>query len=84
MADIDTQELNGECQYERDLAIEARDRLRALLNATPFELEAKFGRDRDRYWRLLRIVIVDGHSVGDTLVSEGLARRWTGRRESWC
>ena len=25
-----------------------------------------------------------GEKVGDQLVSEGLARTWTGRREPWC
>jgi endonuclease YncB( thermonuclease family) len=26
----------------------------------------------------------DGRSLGDQLVSEGLARTWSGRREPWC
>ena len=42
------------------------------------------GRDRDRYGRRLRIVAVDGVSVGETLVGEGLARWYAGGRRSWC
>lgn len=84
IADIDTPELNGECEAERRLAIRARDRLLVLLNAGPFDLRPIPGRDRDQYGRLLRIVVRNGHSIGDQLVAEGLARTWTGRREPWC
>ena len=30
------------------------------------------------------IVTRDGHSIGDQMVAEGLARTWSGRREPWC
>jgi micrococcal nuclease len=84
IADIDTPELNGPCQAERELAIRSRNRLLVLLNEGTFELRPFPGRDRDRYDRLLRIVVRDGRSVGDMLVSENLARTWSGRREPWC
>ena len=32
----------------------------------------------------LRIVLVNGESVGDTLVSEGLARYYGNGRRPWC
>ena len=35
-----------------------------------------FGRDEDRYGRKLRVVVRNGRSLGDQLVSEGLARTW--------
>ena len=41
-------------------------------------------RDTDRYGRKLRVVERDGVSLGETLVAEGLARRWEGRRRPWC
>jgi endonuclease YncB( thermonuclease family) len=41
-------------------------------------------RDADRYGRKLRVVTRNGRSLGDILVAEGLARRWDGRRRSWC
>ena len=39
---------------------------------------------KDRYGRKLRIVEVNGVSVGDTLVREGLARWYEGGRRPWC
>ena len=41
-------------------------------------------RDEDVYGRKLREVAVDGSDVGDTLISEGLARACGGGRRSWC
>jgi endonuclease YncB( thermonuclease family) len=83
IADIDTPELRGRCPEEVRLARAATTRLESLLAAGPFDLE-RLGRDEDRYGRKLRVVVRGGRSLGDTLVSEGLARTWTGRREPWC
>ncbi|MFN2100893.1 thermonuclease family protein [Altererythrobacter sp. MF3-039] len=80
LADIDAPEINGDCPYERDLALAARDRLSQLLSG-PITL---YRQGKDRYGRTLAVVVVDGYSVGDQLVAEGLARTWTGRREPWC
>lgn len=85
IADIDTPEISEpKCDWKYDRGIEARDRLVALLNEGPFDLSPIGARDTDQYGRKLRVVIRDGYSVGDQLVSEGLARTWTGRREPWC
>jgi endonuclease YncB( thermonuclease family) len=54
-----------------------------LINAGPIELVRR-GRDEDRYGRKLRVIARHGRSLSDTLVAEGLARRWDGRRRSWC
>lgn len=84
IADIDAPETHPpRCAEEADLGERATLRLQALLNAGPVTLAAA-DRDTDRYGRLLRIVERDGRSLGDQLVSEGLARRWTGRRRPWC
>jgi endonuclease YncB( thermonuclease family) len=69
---------------ELALGKQATDRLLALINDGPFELHAWPGRDEDRYGRKLRVLVRDGRSLGDVLVSEGLARTWSGRREPWC
>jgi len=85
IADIDTPELRGQCQFEIALARRATRRMEALLAQGPFELErVPGGRDEDRYGRKLRIVTRGGRSLGDQLVAEGLARTWSGRREPWC
>lgn len=84
IADIDTPELKGRCEWEIDKAEEARNRLAVLLSDGPFDLSPIGDRDEDQYGRKLRIVIRNGSSIGDQLVSEGLARTWAGRREPWC
>ena len=85
IADIDTPEISEpQCASEYERGIEARDRLVVLLNEGPFELEPVGNRDEDQYARKLRVAVRGGQSIGDRLVSEGLARTWTGRREPWC
>jgi len=85
VADIDTPEITSpSCDAEYLLGIRARDRLAELLNGGSFELRRVGSRDADRYGRKLRVVVRGGQSLGDRLVAEGLARTWTGRKESWC
>lgn len=85
IADIDTPEISSpQCDGEYERGIRARDRLVVLLNGGEFELRSIGNRDEDRYGRKLRVIIRSGRSLGDQLVSENLARTWTGRRESWC
>lgn len=85
VADIDAPEVSEpKCASELALGNRATERLIELVNQGSFELQAWAGRDKDRYGRALRVLVRDGHSLGDILVSEGLARTWTGRREPWC
>jgi len=84
IADIDAPEIQGQCPSERALAIRARDRLAVLLREGEVEYVRVGNRERDRYGRLLRVVVRNGRSIGDQLVAEGLARTWSGRREPWC
>lgn len=85
IADIDAPEISEpKCASELALGNRATKRLIELVNQGPFEIRAWPGRDRDRYGRALRVLVRNGHSLGDILVSEGLARTWTGRRELWC
>lgn len=84
ISDIDAPETSPpRCALEADLGDRATTRLSELLSAGPFEL-VRFDRDTDRYGRKLRVAMRDGRSLGDVLVSEGLARTWTGRRQPWC
>ncbi len=85
VADIDAPEVSEpKCASELALGSRATERLIELVNQGPFELQAWPGRDKDRYGRALRVLVRHGRSLGDVLVSEGLARTWTGRREPWC
>ena len=84
IADIDAPEVTTpRCQREAELGEAATRRLRALLNAAPFTLVTG-ARDQDQYGRKLRVVSRGGRSIGETLVDEGLARRWNGPRRNWC
>ncbi len=85
VADIDAPEISTpKCASELALGDKATERLIELVNEGPFQLQAWPGRDTDRYGRKLRVLVRDGRSLGDRLVSEGLARTWSGRREPWC
>ena len=84
IADINTPETHQPgCAAERALGQRASRRLTQLLNAGAFTL-LRDGRDEDRYRRKLRVVARGGRSLGEVLVSEGLAERWTGKRRDWC
>lgn len=85
VSDIDTPEISQPgCAAEKELGLQATQRLIVLLNLGPFELRQNGGNDEDQYGRKLRIIVRDGVSLGDQLVSEGLARSWTGQRQPWC
>lgn len=84
VADIDTPEVRDyQCAAEKALGDRATRKLLEVVNAGPFEV-AGYARDEDMYGRKLRILKRDGVSLGETLVAEGLARRWDGSRHSWC
>lgn len=80
IANIDTPEIHGQCDRERDLARQARERLAALMDGTI----ALHRQGRDRYGRVLARVTAQGRDVGAVLIAEGLAREWKGRRLPWC
>lgn len=84
VADIDAPETHEpRCPSEKELGDRATLRLQQLVNSGAVTLQP-IDRDEDNYGRKLRIVLVDGASVGDALVSEGLARWYAGGRRPWC
>ena len=84
VADIDAPETHEpRCASEKTLGDRATVRLQQLVNGGQVSLQS-IDRDTDRYGRKLRLVMVDGESVGDTLVSEGLARWYAGGKRPWC
>lgn len=85
ISDIDTPEVfSPKCRYEADLGRKATQRMQVLLNEGPVTLMRNGSRDVDRYGRKLLVVMRSEQSLGDILVTEGLARRWDGARRSWC
>jgi endonuclease YncB( thermonuclease family) len=84
LADIDAPETHDpRCRSEKALGDRATLRLQQLLNQGTITLQ-RIDRNRDRYGRLLRLVLVNGESVGDVLVGESLARWYAGHRRAWC
>ena len=73
----------GRIEMALALGDRAAERLQELLKGGAVTLTS-IDRDEDVYGRKLREVAVDGSDVGDTLISEGLARAYLGGRRSWC
>eukprot|EP01100_Stratorugosa_tubuloviscum_P012515 TRINITY_DN596_c1_g2_i1.p1 TRINITY_DN596_c1_g2~~TRINITY_DN596_c1_g2_i1.p1 ORF type:complete len:146 (-),score=42.95 TRINITY_DN596_c1_g2_i1:123-560(-) len=81
---IDTPEIQGSCAKERQLAISARDFLvRRSVNATSVELR---NLQRDKYFRLLADMFVNGRNMSRALITEGLAVAYDGgtKTKNWC
>ena len=83
MLGVDTPEMRGKCQSEKLAARRAKQHTVALLrSAKVIELT---NMQRGKYFRILANVIIDGKSLGDSLVSNGLARIYDGgKRGGWC
>lgn len=80
---IDTPEIHGKCEYEKQLAVVAKqvltDTLAGAQQVTLHNME------RDKYFRVLADVKADGASVAVKLVNMNLARPYSGgKKESWC
>ena len=71
---IDTPESKKPGMCVQPFAMEAAQRNDELVRAGNITLEMEKGNDRDSYGRLLAYVYVDGVSVQETLLKEGLAR----------
>ena len=80
---VDTPEIRGKCQYEKDLALKARDFVRGrLANATDIKLT---NLQRGKYFRVVANVVVDGVSLEQELLDNELAYSYDGGKKlSWC
>ena len=80
---VDTPEIRGKCQYEKDLALKARDFVRnKLANAKEIKLTKL---QRGKYFRVVANVMVDGVSLEQELLENELAYKYTGgKKSSWC
>jgi endonuclease YncB( thermonuclease family) len=82
---IDTPEMRGHCEREKELARRAKLRLKGLLDGVDVRIVAE-GTDRTPSRRpLVNIYLPDGREVGQTLLAEGVAKEWRpDRRIDWC
>ena len=80
---VDTPEIQGKCQYEKDLALKARDFVRnKLANAKEIKLT---NLQRGKYFRVVANVLLDGVSLEQELLENKLAYKYTGgKKSSWC
>lgn len=76
--------MEGRCDSERRLARQAKAATQAALDRAGSVTLQPYGRSQDRHGRALAYVIVDNRDFGELLIAQGLARSWTGRRQSWC
>jgi len=80
---IDAAEMRGKCQKEKDMARAAKQATVAMLReAKKIELR---NMKRGKYFRIIADVYVDGKNLGEVLVNQGMARKYSGgKREGWC
>ncbi len=80
---VDTPEIQGKCQQEKDLALEARDFVRnKLANAKEIKLTKL---QRGKYFRVVADVMIDGISLEKELLENELAYNYSGgKKSSWC
>lgn len=80
---IDAPEMQGKCDKEKELAKKAKQTTVAILRAGK-KVELR-NLQRDKYFRLLADVYVDGKNLGKTLQKAGLAYAYQGgTKKSWC
>jgi len=80
---VDAPEIRGKCQAEIVRARQAKEfTVEQLRSAKHIELR---NLGRDKYFRILADVFIDGRSLAQQLVDRDLARVYDGgRKESWC
>lgn len=82
---IDTPEIKGKLPCEKDTARIAKKLIENILkNAKRIDLE---NIDKDKYFRILADVIVDGKSLKDVLLKNNLAYDYEGKTKeklNWC
>ncbi|SEH04388.1 thermonuclease family protein [Candidatus Venteria ishoeyi] len=85
LADIDTPEIKGQCDAEKNAAYAARDRLSELLHGA-LNVELR-NMSQGTYFRVIAEVYVDGVAVAQTLIDEGHAVAYDGGSRDkmyWC
>ena len=82
VAGVDTPEIRGKCQREKDLAIRARDFVRAAVGTRVQLTDVRLGKYAGR---VVADVWVNEQKLSDLLIAENLGRPYDGgRREGWC
>jgi micrococcal nuclease len=81
---IDTPELKGKCEAEREAAAKAKARLTQLVGDGEVKL-AEVGYDKFGGRVLARVSDSKGRDLAQALIADGLARAYDGKsRRAWC
>ncbi len=82
LSGVDTPEINGECQAEKDLAVQARDFVRAQVGDTVQLRNIRFS---EYAGRVVADVWIGDHDLAALIIAAGLGREYHGgAREGWC
>lgn len=83
LAGIDTPEMKGKCDQEKMLALQAKSFLTERLErAQTIDIELIA---RDKYFRVLSLIVADGVDLADEMVKAGLANAYHGgTKQRWC
>ena len=80
---IDTPEIRGLCDAEKELAKQARDYVRATVGEHVQLTNITLGKYAGRI--IADVLLADGRSLAALLITEGLGREYDGgQRERWC
>ena len=85
LRNVDTPEMNGDCEYERARAVAARDRLAEIIPVGS-TVELSNVKD-DKYLGRIDANVKNaaGDDVGEVLIREKFGRKYSGgRRKPWC
>ncbi|NRA69371.1 MAG: thermonuclease family protein [Gammaproteobacteria bacterium] len=81
LAHIDAPEIEGKCEYEKELAEQARDYTQAFVKYDNITIKVI---GTGRYGRPIIEVRSSQGYLNQLLVDNGLARKYNGKRRSWC
>jgi len=81
---VDTPEIRGKCDAEKEKAIEAREYVKGLILGEVVLLEnIKHGKYAGRV--VAEVILDGGENLADKIISQGLGREYHGgKREGWC
>ena len=81
---VDTPEIRGKCDAEKQKAIEAREFVKGLILGEVVQLEnVKHGKYAGRV--VAEVILDGGENLAEKIISQGLGREYHGgTREGWC
>jgi endonuclease YncB( thermonuclease family) len=80
---VDTPEIRGKCEAEKQAAIAARDYVRDVLGESVILKNVKRGKYAGRV--VADVYLTDGRSLTGLLIASGLGRAYDGgKRSGWC